>query len=99
MKGCQGVLLYLPIPRWWWLWFCEPSLMLPCEEDTVLLCWWSLRGVELKMPDRVLPKKSWWWPSWWPWRDAMNSATGGRDPVAVEGWGPMLKPFISLRSF
>lgn len=29
----------------------------------------------------------------------MNSATGGRGPVVVDGCGPMLKPFISRLSF
>lgn len=88
---------YLPKPRWWWWWW-WPSLMLPCDEETVL-CWRILLGVELKMPDRVDPNISWWWPSWWCcWSEAMNSTTGGREPV-VDGWGPMLKPFISRRSF
>lgn len=93
----QVLLPYLPSPRWGWWW---PSLMLPCEEDTVLLCWWSFLGVELKIPDKVEPKMSWWWPSWWCCcRDAINSATGGRGPVVVEGCGPILKPFMRRLSF
>ena len=75
-----------------------------------VLVWWGfLFGVAPgpKIPLSVLPKISWWWwpcssgvPWWWSGsrRLAMNSATGGKVPLP-DGWGAMLKPFISRRSF
>lgn len=51
------------------------------------------------MPLRVEPNRSWWEFSCCTcWRDAMNSATGGRVPLPP-GCGAMLKPFIKRRSF
>lgn len=89
-------IVHLPSPLWdcWW-----PSLMLPCDDDTVLLCWCIFLGVELNIPESVEPKRSLWWPSWCCWREAISSATGGNGPEVVDGWGPMLKPFINRRSF
>lgn len=51
------------------------------------------------MPLRVEPNKSGWEFSCCAcWRDAMNSATGGRVPLPP-GCDPMLNPFINRRSF
>lgn len=69
-----------------------------------VLIWWGFFLGVVAGPNmllNVLPKSSWFseFSSWACWRDAMNSATGGKVPLPPGGWGAILNPFINLRSF